>query len=379
MKVFFLAFAFFLLAVYLLILLFAYKYPALINLLFHVNQPIENSDIILGNLVYSIFFIIVAIFFLLISLLSRNLKFRKILDISISIIFLCFLSLNYISFAHIKNHSSTSRKNQISHKKIKTNRELFTKELKENDYGQDVLILQYILSNEVKTYPKALITGYFGKITKENLQKLQSKYKLSPSGFLDEDTRKKLNALYGHHKKDYYLSKIKNLLQNQARKKSETISKNRNIDLEWGIAKQISEKTWTIKVGFDPKMANAKEIFEALNNYRETHGRNKLQWDERLANFALTRAKYFTKIGSLDEHKGFKEYVNNIENLKKLGFMKLGENSSYGYRLEAVHLIEWVFAADKPHDENQLSPEWTHVGIGVDRYQVDIIFGAYPF
>ena len=123
-------------------------------------------------------------------------------------------------------------------------------------------------------------------------------------------------------------------------------------------------------------MATANEIFEALNSYRLKHSRNSLNWDDRLANYALQRAKYFTQIGNLDEHAGFSEFVKTEENVRSLGYWWLGENSSFGYRLEGVHLIEWVYAGDKPHNDNQLSPDWTHVGIGVDGYQTNIIFAA---
>jgi len=54
----------------------------------------------------------------------------------------------------------------------------------------------------------------------------------------------------------------------------------------------------------------------------------------------------------------------------------LGENISYGYRLEGVHLIEWMYAGDKPHDDNQLDSKWDHVGIGVKETATCIIFAT---
>lgn len=145
---------------------------------------------------------------------------------------------------------------------------------------------------------------------------------------------------------------------------------------EWGVAKQIGEHTWTMKVGRDDEMATPQEVFDALNTYRQRHGKSTLARDDRLAKYAQDRASYFTSIGSTDAHKGFIEYVNDIENLKKLGFWSVGENSSSGYQLTGVHLIEWIYAGDKPHDDNQLSSEWSHVGIGVDGTQTDLIFGG---
>ena len=145
---------------------------------------------------------------------------------------------------------------------------------------------------------------------------------------------------------------------------------------EWGKATQLSEHTWTMKVGFDDTMATPQEIFEALNKYRQQHSREALTWDDRLANFAKERASTFTSLGKTDEHAGFVSYTDNIDNVKALGFWSLGENSTYGYRLTGVHLIEWVYAADEGHNSNQLNSQWSHVGIGVDGNQTDLIFGG---
>lgn len=143
----------------------------------------------------------------------------------------------------------------------------------------------------------------------------------------------------------------------------------------WGIAKQIDEKTWTMNVGEDQTMANSSEIFEALNSYRQRKGAGFLSWDDRLADFAQRRAEAFFAIKKLDGHSGFESYLRDGENLKGLGFWSLGENSSFGYQMEGVHLIEWIFAADDPHNNNQLDPSWSHVGVGVSGTGVDIIFG----
>jgi len=144
----------------------------------------------------------------------------------------------------------------------------------------------------------------------------------------------------------------------------------------WGVAKQIDEVTWTMKIGQDERIGTPQEIYEALNVYRQQHGKGILTWDQNLAAYAQQRANYFNSIKNIDKHVGFKEYTNNIENLRKLGFWSVGENCNYGQRLLGVHLIEWIYAGDKPHDDNQLNSLWTHIGVGVDGLGVDIIFGA---
>jgi uncharacterized protein YkwD len=144
----------------------------------------------------------------------------------------------------------------------------------------------------------------------------------------------------------------------------------------WGVAKQIGEHTWTINVGRDEKTGSAQEIFQALNAYRQKKGRHTLSWDSTLATYAQSRADTFAGMKTTDAHAGFRDLINNQDGFKKLGFMALGENSSYGYHLEGVHLIEWVYAGDAPHDDNQLSTKWSHVGVGVNGTATDLIFGG---
>jgi uncharacterized protein YkwD len=143
----------------------------------------------------------------------------------------------------------------------------------------------------------------------------------------------------------------------------------------WGISKQIDEKTWTMQLRNDEKMATPDEIFRALNEYRRQHGAEALILDASLTDFAKKRAATFVSIGGLDGHAGFNEYFKKNENMKNMGVTGVGENSSYGYKLAGVHLIEWVFAGDAPHNNNQLEKTWNHVGIAVAGSAVDVVFG----
>lgn len=147
----------------------------------------------------------------------------------------------------------------------------------------------------------------------------------------------------------------------------------------WGVSRQIDEVTWTMKVGEDEKMATAKEIFEALNNYRQRYGSQTLTWDEKLGNYAQSRAVYLNSIKNVDKHSGFNNFVENEDGFNKLGFTMLGENISYGYKLNGVHVIEWMYAGDKPHNDNQLDNRWNYVGIGVNGLATCLIFGTGKF
>lgn len=132
----------------------------------------------------------------------------------------------------------------------------------------------------------------------------------------------------------------------------------------WGVSKQVTEHMWTIKLGNDAKMATSKEIYDALNNYRLTNGSGYLAWDDNLAKFAQSRADNLNKAGELDEHRGFEDCMKNPDCSGPLNFHNFGENVAQG-QLSGVHIIEWQYAGDKPHNDNQLDRGWTHVGIGV--------------
>ena len=143
----------------------------------------------------------------------------------------------------------------------------------------------------------------------------------------------------------------------------------------WGVAQQIDEHTWTMRIEMDSKMGTAKEIFEALNAYRYVHKSGILNWGDKLAEYAVSRAKLFTELKTTDSHKGFMEKLKEEQGFRDLGFWGLGENASFGYKLEGVHIIEWMYASDEAHNSNQLDPKWTHVGIGVDNTSTALIFG----
>lgn len=155
--------------------------------------------------------------------------------------------------------------------------------------------------------------------------------------------------------------------------KTENIS---NEPTEWGKAVQIDEHTWTMKTGGDSKMASPEEILQALNDYRRNHGSQILTMDSKLSDYAQTRADYFYSIKSLDGHKGFNNFLDNEDGYHKLGYNWLGENDSIGYKLNGVHLIEWVYAGDDPHNKNQLDIKWDHVGIAVKGTATCLIFGT---
>ena len=71
---------------------------------------------------------------------------------------------------------------------------VFSRNLTIGSVGIDVKRLQALLVSEVN-YSTDLVTGYFGRITRDAVRKLQTKYKIEPtSGYFGEITRKALTA-----------------------------------------------------------------------------------------------------------------------------------------------------------------------------------------
>ena len=142
--------------------------------------------------------------------------------------------------------------------------------------------------------------------------------------------------------------------------------------------KQVGTYTFQVRIGSDDRMASPKEVFDALNEYRISKGKNSLQWDSALADYALTRAQYFSNNQILDEHEGFRQFVNNEDGFESLGFNSLGENSAYlsGGALMGKNIIQQLFASDIYHDNNQLDSKWSHVGIGINHLAINVIFGG---
>lgn len=148
-----------------------------------------------------------------------------------------------------------------------------------------------------------------------------------------------------------------------------------NTITDWGVAHQIGDDAYRMNIQMDAKMGTPQEVFVALNNYRNIHGSSSLLWDDKLASYAQTRINEFDRILN-SNHDAFNEFLRKEENFRSLGFWSLGENCSYGYVMQGVHLIEWIYGADKPHNDNQLNPTWSHVGIATSGKSTDIIFAG---
>lgn len=125
------------------------------------------------------------------------------------------------------------------------------------------------------------------------------------------------------------------------------------------------------------EMGTPQEIYEELNRYRRSRGLHMLIWNNKLENFAQSRASTSATQGG-DDHRGFDEFLQKQNGFEILGFDDVAENSAYllGSQASAKRIITEYFAESREHDANQLEATFTHVGVGVSGISVDVIFGG---
>ncbi len=68
-------------------------------------------------------------------------------------------------------------------------RTLLKDNLKEGMTDEDIKKVQELLATDPDIYPRGLVTGYFGPLTKDALRRFQEKFKLKVTGEIDEDTK----------------------------------------------------------------------------------------------------------------------------------------------------------------------------------------------
>lgn len=147
-------------------------------------------------------------------------------------------------------------------------------------------------------------------------------------------------------------------------------------DAQWGESVMVQEHSYKMKIGEDPVMANPREIYDALNTYRSTKGVSKVEWNDKMA--ALAAERVLEVPSETTPHEGFNKRLDEEGFWREYNLLSAGENASYGYRMNGVHLIEWLYASDTGHDGNQLNPQWDSVGIAVSGESNVLIFGDHP-
>ncbi len=145
----------------------------------------------------------------------------------------------------------------------------------------------------------------------------------------------------------------------------------------WGVAKKVADHTYTMKIENEDHMSTPQEFLAALNDYRIKKGSQPLKWEEKICSFTQERADFQAENG-LDAHQGFTDFLENQDGFKKLGFGWLGENASQGYIMSGQHLVEFIFASDEEHNQNQLATQWDRACVSIVNTTVEIIFATSP-
>ena len=134
--------------------------------------------------------------------MKKHIDKKSIIAIAIFIIMLFLLCTSSI-LLHTKTHGHTSgiHITRIERLAIKTER--WKNRLKQTAYphtlGQNVILLQQLLSQNKNIYPDKKVTGYYGDTTKEAVEKFQIIYNLPKTGSVDEVTKNKINEVLLTH------------------------------------------------------------------------------------------------------------------------------------------------------------------------------------
>jgi hypothetical protein len=127
-----------------------------------------------------------------------------------------------------------------------------------------------------------------------------------------------------------------------------------------------------------PPTISEAELYQALADYRSSHGRTHLVLEEPLCVYARKRVdehlKRLETLGPdekpLDSHAGFQADAASGEVFKITNMAAVAENLAFLPSLAAAtQIIEWGWDTSTSHRDAQLSNDWTHVCLS----------GKYPF
>jgi hypothetical protein len=87
--------------------------------------------------------------------------------------------------------------NELKAKLMNTEAEIkeLRADIKEGMTSDDIKTIQELLASDPTIYPRGLVTGYFGPMTKEAIMKFQAKNGLEVTGLIDTETRAAMDAI----------------------------------------------------------------------------------------------------------------------------------------------------------------------------------------
>lgn len=155
---------------------------------------------------------------------------------------------------------------------------------------------------------------------------------------------------------------------------SMNIAKPSHIPIKPPVAKKPKPAP-TVKPVESETGLTTQSILKALNDYRNKNSIGILQIDDKLQTYAQSRADYLKNIGKLDNHARHQQFMND-GGFEKLGFSAIAENQGWNYRGDSKGLVESFYGKSPGHNKNQLNPEYTHVGIGINGPFTNLVFGG---
>lgn len=140
----------------------------------------------------------------------------------------------------------------------------------------------------------------------------------------------------------------------------------------WTVEK-VDEHLTKIALPPDPRMSNADELFEAMNNYRKAHNVQIIQKSDLLCGIAKNRADEQLANGKLDGHAGFEKYAKDQQEFSTMGEVLFGGvQPQYG-----VHIVEYGWDRSLTgHKEAIQDPSWNHGCGDIAGYFAVFIFGT---
>lgn len=154
---------------------------------------------------------------------------------------------------------------------------------------------------------------------------------------------------------------------------------------------QTQPQTSKTSVFTFPVISN-EEVFEALNNYRESHNVFRLSENEHLCKYAEKRLQDLVALGTLDGHEGFKKDFADPNNLPQpiqdFNGARVAENLAYQHcknmttgenfiAESGAAIIEWCFdSSTSGHREAQLSRDYGQACVRNGNGFFVIIFGG---
>lgn len=150
-----------------------------------------------------LFFVGILSYFIFLHRYSKRYGDFRTVAMAIFLVIASFFSLLTISNSSFLKYKQTEKKPDNT--KV-ANFNLINPGITVGVTGDDVKIIQSALKSDPSLYPSGVVSGYYGNLTKEAVINFQSKYLLTESGTMDNQTTEKFNEVYGNQTRSYYLN-----------------------------------------------------------------------------------------------------------------------------------------------------------------------------